>query len=363
MSTLKADRESLLSRLQSVSPGLSSKDVVEQSSCFVFQGGVVMTYNDEIACRIPLPWKDKDFEGAVRAEPLLKLLGKMKEDEVDLEMKEAGLVVSGIRKKSCIQMEKEILLGISIVDNPEEWHPLHADFADAVELVSSCAGKDESKFHLTCIHLTPKYLETCDQFQMARYRLKTGFEEESLIRCDSMKHVVTFGMTEYSATKNWFHFRNKTGLVLSCRRFLDQYEDLNPLLEVNGAPMVLPKGLAEAVDKASIFSEDNTDSDNIRVEFRPGSLKIKGQGDCGWYTEIRKMPSYKGEAMRFVISPKLLLEITKRHNECEVEAATKKKPGRLRVTVGKFNYVTCLGRVDEDRPDADTSPTEEGSEE
>lgn len=45
--------------------------------------------------------------------------------------------------------------------------------------------------------------------------------------------------------------------------------------------------------------------------------------------------------MKFRIAPKLLIELTKRHNECEISR------DRLLVNGGKFRYVTCLGEADE----------------
>ena len=47
---MKIDREEFLKQLESVLPGYSTKEVIEQSSCFVFKKGRVYTYNDEIAC-------------------------------------------------------------------------------------------------------------------------------------------------------------------------------------------------------------------------------------------------------------------------------------------------------------------------
>ena len=49
---MKINRMNLLNVLESVHPGLSKRDMVEQSACFVFQGGRVITFNDEIACSL-----------------------------------------------------------------------------------------------------------------------------------------------------------------------------------------------------------------------------------------------------------------------------------------------------------------------
>ena len=54
-------------KLEAVSPGLATREAIEQSSCFVFKDGRVMTFNDEVACSIDC---ELGFDGAVAAKPL-----------------------------------------------------------------------------------------------------------------------------------------------------------------------------------------------------------------------------------------------------------------------------------------------------
>ena len=63
---MKINREELLNQLESVLPGLSTREIIEQSSCFVFMNKEVITYNDEISCS----HKSRlDIEGAIVATP------------------------------------------------------------------------------------------------------------------------------------------------------------------------------------------------------------------------------------------------------------------------------------------------------
>ena len=82
---MKIKKEELLKALAAVKPGLSSKDVIEQSTSFAFMGGHVVTYNDEIAVRYPV---DLEIEGAIRANELYSFLSKIKDKEIDLEVSE-----------------------------------------------------------------------------------------------------------------------------------------------------------------------------------------------------------------------------------------------------------------------------------
>lgn len=346
------NRNELLQTLETVQPGLSPRDIVEQSSCFVLSGGYVMTYNDEIACRLKGPFP-KDIKGAVQAAPLLSLLRKMKEDELEVEVQPDEFIIVGKKRRGGIRMDAEVTLPIDKVEKPGDWKPLPEEFTDAVDMVQQCAGKDESQFVMTCVHFHPKWLESCDNFQLTRYKIKTGIEKSFLVRRDSVKHVTSLDMTEFSETEAWVHFRNPAGLTLSCRRWVEEYPDLNPILKFTGSPATLPKGLGDAADKAEIFSSENADNNQVQVELRPGKLRIKGVGVSGWYSEVKKL-KYDGDPLEFQIAPKLLIDITNRHNDCEIS------PERLKVDGGKWTYVTCLSKAgtDNSKEEAPTEDTE-----
>lgn len=334
MSTKTIQREELLEKLESVQPGLSTREIIEQSSCFVFQDGHVMTYNDEIACSQVC---DIGVTGAVRSAALLAILRKLQEDELEISQEANELKLVGKRRECGIACEAEVHLPINSVEKPTKWKDLPADFLEAVELCQHCASHDESQFVLTCIHITPEYVEACDNAQLTRVRFATGFKSSILIRRDSLKHIPTLGMSQFSETETWIHFRNSSGLVLSCRRFVEDFHDLSGLIAFKGEPLVIPKGLGDAADKASVFSSENAEDSQVLVELRPEKVRITGQGASGWYKEVRKL-SYSGPSLSFMIAPALLIDITKKYNEATIT------DGRLKVEGPdkKWVYVSCL---------------------
>ena len=162
---MRIKREELLKKLEQVKPGLATREIVEQSASFVFANGQVATFNDEVAVRVPL---ESDIYGAVRAEPILSLLSKLGEDEVELFVEDGVLSVNGKRGRAGIKMESEVLLPIESVEVPQEWKQLDAEFVDAVDIVGSCASSNDVNFNLTCIHIHPEWLEACDNYQIGR---------------------------------------------------------------------------------------------------------------------------------------------------------------------------------------------------
>lgn len=339
---MKFNRESLLHALESVQPGLATRgETVEQSSCFVFRGGRVHTYNDDIYCCCTVENLDADFTGAVQAKKLAELLAKLTDDEITVTAHEAEVRIKAKGKQAGIRMEAEILIPLDNIDTPVEWLPLAEDFSDAVALVRDCASNDANKFKLTCVNIHPEWVEACDGQQALRYRFDTGFAGSTLVKRDSIKYVVGLGMMEFCESDNWVHFRNGRGLQMSFRRYEENdypSEGLTAVFGTSGTKVVLPKGIAEAVDKGKVFSEDNGDSDNVVVSLAQKKSYLYASGVNGWYQE-RLNVVWEGDDVKFSIAPALLIEISKRYNECEIG------DGKLKVDGGKWTYITSLDAV------------------
>jgi len=329
---MKIKREEMLKEINAVMPGLSDREIIEQSSCVVFMNGNICTYNDEVACTYP---SKMDIEGAVVAMPMVNILEKLTEEYVDVETTDSAVLIRGKAKRATIRMEKEVHLPIANIEKPGKWSKLGKGFNEALNLVQACAGKDDSQFLLTCVHIHPDYIEACDNEQVARFNDKTGFSSELMVRRDSIKHIVSLDMTHVSETKNWVHFRNPSKLVLSCRRYNDTYPDMSPILKVSGSPLTLPKSIGEAVERCEVFSSESTDDNLLTVELKKGKLRVKGEGAHGDFIESKKI-KYEDADLSFRIAPYLLVDLVNKHNQCEVTS------NRLKITIGKLDYVTVL---------------------
>ena len=336
---MRLSREKLLQELESVQPGLSPREVMEQSNCFVFSGGQVMTYNDEVAC---IRECCLTVEGAVKAEPLLKILNKLPEEELEVYSNDdcSELIIKGKRRKMAITMEAEILLPIKEVPQPTKWKNLPEEFSDAVDTVSQCASKDESARGLVNVHLTAKHMEACDNMQMVRFNLETPIKNNCLIDGDSIRNVIALGMTKFAESSNWIHFKNKSGLMLFCRRnveFAEDFPDLTDYLYSRGGQETeLPLGIVDAAEKAYIFSSENVDNDQIKIQMKKGKVRITGQSSSGWYEEVKSM-KYDGRPLSFMITPKMLTAILEKNTTCEIT------DNLMRVETARFVYVTSIG--------------------
>lgn len=332
---MEVNRENWLRTLEAVSPGLAPREFIEQSSCFVFRDGLVMTYNDEIACVAP-SLLDKEVTGAVPGEKLLELLRKLGEEKLTVTLGKGELLLdTGKRRKAGVRLEAQLVLPVDSVPRPKKWLPLPDDFIPAMELVQECAGRDESQFSLTCLHWHPEFLEACDNHQLCRFRFASEVSRSVLLRKEAVKHVVGLGVTQFTETEGWVHFRNSERVTLACRRYLEDYPDLTAFLKVKGSKAALPKGLVEAGEKAAVFSEDNQADGAVQLTLKPGKLILKGSGAQGWYRESKDV-QYEGATLSFYVQPRLFAEVTQRGEQCEVTS------DRLKVNGGKFTYCACL---------------------
>lgn len=338
--SFKVDREKLLQTLESVEPGLASLELTEQANCFAFTRGRVYTYNDEVSVRAPSPFPE-DFTGAVPAGKFLELLRKLTAEQISIEPNGKELYVKAPGgRKSGLRLEAEVRLPMDEVERPKSWVPLPEAFCEAVNVVAQCASRNTNNYVAMCVHVHPEFLEASDDWQVCRWPLATGVHKPAFVRAASVRPVAQLGATKVGETKGWLHFRNPAGVILSCRRFFDEYPDLSPAFKAKGVKVALPKGLADATDVAAIFSSEDPDRNHVLVDLRPGRVRVRGEGASGWYSEPRKV-EYDGPPLSFWCPPQVLIDLVKRHNACTVS------PEKLWVDAGAYQWMTCLSRPQE----------------
>jgi hypothetical protein len=363
MTAVSVARESLLQLLESVEPGTAQKEMVEQSSCFAFANEKVRSYNDDTAVEAKSPLGD--FVGAVQAKPLMELLRRLPDEHIEVEPNgiEFRVTSKNGRRRAGIRMEHEVTLPrIRKDDRPKKWHSLPEEFNEAISVVQACASTDQTKFSTTCIHLTPKHIEACNDYQLCRWKMKLALTGATLVRQSSLRHVTKIHPTEFSETEHWLHFRGAgQDLVMSCRRYADEdegpdaYPDVGSHIGTEGAiPLELPKNIVDPLEIAKEFASDTDLAiPLIEMNIQPGKLTLSGKGALAWYSETRKFKGYRGEPMRFMIGPTLLAELVKNHNSCLI------LPQRLVVKGNNMVYAVSLVSKDEGTEEIETDDSAE----
>lgn len=309
------NRKQLIAELESVAPGLSTREYIEQSTCFIFKDKKVYTYNDEITCSHPCCL---DMPCVVPAEKLFSLLkDKLRIEEIDITKEDGNLVIRGKGGRVVqIPIESKIRLPIDSIQQPKNWVRLPKEFDTAVQRLENCVGKDEARFHLTCIHIHPEWIESTNNQIIGRYKVKSGLKKSVLVRQKALDAIKEFNVTHFGLTKTWLHFKNADGLLFSCRTYIEKYPELSEFLEIQGEEVVLPKEMAQVINEAVLFADTSAESDpHILIDLCPGKLVIKSQCIGGSYLKPHKV-KYDGKPMRFIIDAGTLRRIIEEEYHC-----------------------------------------------
>lgn len=351
--TTRIKREDFLRALDSAAAGLTSKEVIQQSDCYILQDGYVAAYNEEVLCRAPTGLL-KSVNGAVKAKPLTDMLRKLAEEELDVSFENGKFILHGKgAKRTEFAVESEVLLPVASVEQPSEWKPLDSRFPDAIATVQQCASNNEARFEATCVNVNPEWVEALDDMHCCRWKITTPISKATLIRRTAIKHVSGMNAHEIGETDSFVHFRNAAGVVLSCRRYMEDFPPgITKFLEFEGTPVTLPKGLDEACERAAIAANTNIEHNLVTVKLRPGKMTVIGEGLNLRHVEPKKV-AYTGKKMEFLIAPAILAEVAKKSADVTV------CEDRLRIISEKgYIYVTVLRKLEKAAENGETNGSE-----
>lgn len=317
---MKVNKKDLLEALEIVKPGLANKELIEQSTSFAFQGGRVITYNDEISISHPI--KGLDLEGAVKADRLYALLAKLKKDEIGLTVTKNEVLITCGRAHAGLTLQSEIKLPLDeeAVTERGKFLSLPEKFLKAMEFAVSSCTKSNSDPILTCVHVNKEgFVEASDNYRITRCDLGQGMPVDTfLIPALSVLDMLRLKPIKVAEGQGWIHFRTEHGTVISCRLFEDQFPDTSSMLRVKGTRLVLPKNIPYVLDRAGVFAKrDHSLDESVEITIEKDNFKIYAEADSGWFEENVPI-KYNGSTINFNITPYLLKSILTETQACEV---------------------------------------------
>lgn len=315
---MKIEREKLKRALEIVKPGLSNKDIIEQSTSFAFIAGFVVTYNDEISIKHPI---ESDLQGAIKAEELYKFISKLKADEIEIESENDSLIFKCGRIKAGFQVESEIKLPL----NDEmfqigKWYSLPDKFIEYLKFCASTCSQILTLPKLTCVHVCKDgYIESSANTRIFHYDFGKEFKVNTFLLPQNSANVVTkYNIIKIAESEGWVHFKTDEGTVISCRTFNDTYVDTAQYLKLKkgGSKIVFPDNLKEILDRAIIFTEEeNVANSYVDIEVGAKKIVVKSKSETAWFEESSRI-KYDGEPVSFTITVKLIADILSLTNEC-----------------------------------------------
>lgn len=313
---MNINKQTLIKALETVKPGLASKEMIEQTTSFCFKDGKVITYNDEIS--ISCPVEGLDLEGAISAEELYKLLSKIKKDEIDLEIEENEILIKSGRMKAYLTLQDEIKLPLEEISGKKKWKDLPKRFSEALKFAAPTCSKDMSYPSRTCVHITKQgTVEATDSYRFSINEINEMPVNDFLLPSSEALQLIKLKPTKVSEGKGWIHFKNENEAEISCRVYEDQFPDVHQFVEVEGNEIELPKKILDILERAEPFyKRDYFLDEGIEVSISTNQIKISATGDHGRFEEDARIDYDKKEHLNFNITPYILRDIVEKTRKC-----------------------------------------------
>lgn len=301
----EARRKELIDVLEALSSGIADKELIEQTNSYVFLNNQAYTFNDEIAVSIPF---DCGFNGAVPSREFLSFLRKAKTDTVKITATDSELQIKSGRATAGIRLEAEIKLPIDTIKIPEKWKKLPANFCDGITACLPAISKDSNKPLLMCLYIKDNFIWATDNYRITQFTLDGSVGNASLLMLgSSAKELISANPNSFNISQGWLHFKNKKGLVFSCRYFDDDFPDLSKLINKKGKGVVFPTKISEMLERASSIAGKT----RVQITITGEKVKVESKGELGWFSETAKAVS-EIEGISFEIEHDFLMSILKK---------------------------------------------------
>lgn len=338
---MKINTTELRNALAIVKPGLSNKEILEQTTSFAFLEGRVVTYNDEIS--ISHPFKC-DFEGAIKAEELYGLLTKINKDEVELRVEEAQLLISSGRMKAGLKLESEINLPLKDIPVKMQTLPNPEQFIKHLAFAMRTCSNDTSTPKLTCVSIGKDgVIIGADNYRLIYCKGDAMPFDSFLLPASNAVEVVKLSPTYISLEKGWVHFKNKSGTVISCRRLDDEYMSstlIEKALKIdNPITIQFPDKIQEMLDRIRQFAKRERSVDEVvDIEIQEGKIYFNATAEMtGSWIQDKAAIEIEGD-LAFSVNPSLLHDIL----EVTLTAKLSKDRTKIKFSTKDWDYVIML---------------------
>lgn len=336
---MKVNKDELVHALETVRPGLASKEYVEQTTSFAFMGDRLVTFNSDISISHPL--KGLNITGAIKAEELYKLVSKLPQDEIEMELTESEVLIKAGRSKAGVTLQSEIKLPLEEIGELGEWKDLPSEFINTMSfaLFSCMKNTNTDRPALTCVHVRPDgVIESSDALRITHVKIGKIPTKKFLLPFISARELVKYAVNKVAEGDGWIHFKTEDNTIFSCRIYESEFPATEELLKVEGEEIKLPNTLGAIIDKASVFfKRQHVVDEEIELTLSNNRMLIHGKSEFGWFKEECNFRWPKEETVVIKTNPTLLKDILlKPHVKCILGERVIKFEG------DNWEHVVCL---------------------
>lgn len=221
---MNIDREEFLAKLTDASHALTSSETLEQSTCLVYTGSSVVSFNGELKVEVEANFQDlKPF--AINGGAIKRILSSWSNKKISVTTTAKNMLLKTKGKKAQIPIATKIVLPYKNVKPCEKMKKVSADILTGLLRASRICGVDHSQPCNTHVHVTPNSIEATDGMRFYRRKGKTGMTEmlvsaEGLSKIGATRQIVKLGKTD-----EWLHLELDNGdkFAIRCGAF-DYYD-------------------------------------------------------------------------------------------------------------------------------------------
>lgn len=309
---MKIEKDNFKRVLNIIKPGLAKKEILEQTTHFIFTGEELFTYNDKIC--VSHPFKT-DFACSVIADDLIRILNGMKSKEIEVFYDTNQLRIEAKKERAGLFTFPEgqistLVASLGIKDLlKRRWRFLPNDFSRGLSLCIFSASRDITHGILAGILVEGGLVTSTDDLRISRYSLDSKVHDSFIIPVSSAVELVGFSPKKYLLTDSWIHFQTSNQVVFSSRRLVGDYPDVSSFFNVEGEEVVFPDNLLNSIEAVTVMAEGEFDLDRrISVRVSSGSVSCRAERDKGW-VEHEVESTYNGKTLIFEINPIFLRQI------------------------------------------------------
>ena len=289
-------RTELLKALKQCLPGIENgKSVLEGVDLFVFSKGFVYSYNDIISVSVPVKSEgllNEGIEGAVRAEEFHGIINKLNGDLIEFIVEnDKWILKSGKAKVELTLMAGDFSERFeTIAPDKNKWSEISPEFTQGLGVCKM----SNNRSNISGLYITSTDITSSDGFQINQFRYKGAGFEDFWISDDSAGELLKVGILTHIQLKDtWAHFKTVNNTVFSVKTLQAgqwPYEVIQGILEGHkktktSVSATFPKELFDAIDRASSFYLDISDSRAVRLSISSKRILVSAERIAGKFEE------------------------------------------------------------------------------
>jgi len=311
---VKINRVELLEVLEKLKPLVGRAGNFENS--FYFYNNNIFTYNEEACIFYPFVFLDSEKKFPNCFLPANKLIDVLSIINDTVDIKEENIIFKSkgaLGKLKILSIPDEI---ISIIESfnfekliKNKWLKLPKEFIDGISLCLFSVIKNDIISCLDCINVNNDEIISSDNSRVSRFKISSKIKDSFLIPYNSAKEIIKYSIIEYQADDTWIYFKTKENIIFCLRRITEKYPEVDTFFNnFKGKNIILPEGLKESINTASILAEGDFSLDKeIDIIIEDGKIKCIGENNVGLIEAVLSIESKV--KISFTINPSFFSSI------------------------------------------------------